>query len=113
MSAEDTRSQQPSVPIVQCMGLANAMSCETMTRMAKREVSENFQRYAYFGSTPACEMYRHLADREAEMRILAGNGLSKKMCFNPKTFPTNGEWTSQFDNERKVPVCFDAQTRIR
>ena len=94
-----------------CANLADIRSCETMVRMAKRESMRNFQNYMFTGSTPACEMFTHLADRELEMSLLAGNGLSRKICFNPDSLSKQGSWESQFLLNRPVPDKFNAVTK--
>lgn len=111
---EEHKNELPPPPLpIDCMNLANTMSCATMTRMAKREVAHNFSSYVFSASSPACYMNLNLADREKEMQLLAGNGLSKSMCFNPAAFDKTGNWESQFPTIGVTPQCFDAKTRPR
>ena len=97
----------------ECMLTSDQMSCATMTRMAKKEVERFFAARVYTASSPACDFNLRLANRQAEMEILAGNGLSRKICFNPDSLQKGGLWVSQFDLNRPVPAVFDANTRPR
>ena len=87
-----------------------------MTRMAKAESARNFSNYVFAASSPACYMYQSLADRETEMSILAGNGLSRRICFDAAAFASSkaqGMWVGAFSSDNVIQQRFDAKTRPR
>ena len=113
-----------------CREIANAMSCQAMTKLAKREFNNDLYMRSLTTTSPACIYYQSVKNTDDEMRMLAGNGLSKNMCFNPNSFNKSGEWEKQFsvstptsphipitggalELSRPVPACFDYRTRPR
>ena len=106
------------------MKYANAMSCDAMSGMAQNEVLKNFNIRLFAASSPVCNRYQELADRELELKMLAGNGLARSMCFNPCQHIQVGEWEKQFNVDLHggshkatasavVPATFIANTRPR
>lgn len=110
-----------------CMNMADAMSCATMTSMAKDEVARDFKIRTLVASSPACAFMQEYKDLDQELLMFAGSGISKNQCFDPCTLKKNGSWEEQFDQSialypgvdgimsetRTVPACFDARTRPR
>lgn len=117
-----------------CMNMADAMSCSTMTRMAKNEVARDFQTRTFVATSPSCQFMHEHRDLDQEHLMLAGDGLSRNQCFDPCTLQKSGPWELQFSKYqyppqsqsqsrahyggalelgRPVPQCFDARTRLR
>ena len=96
-----------------CMELADKMSCDAMTILAKDQVSRDFHTLTFASAHPACERYMEIADRAKELELQAGNGLAKNLCFDPATWDKSGPWVDQFKIMRPVPERFDASTRPR
>jgi len=95
------------------MSLADAMSCDAMTKMAKNESLRNFQHRVFAASSPACERFIEISDKEKELSLFAGNGLARNMCFDQASMIKTGDWEQQFQPLRPIPACFDANTRPR
>jgi len=94
-----------------CKSQADAMSCATMTSMAKDEVARDFQYRMFAASSPACERYRQISDKAQELALFAGNGLARNLCFDPASLSKAGSWEQQFVPLRPIPDCFIANTR--
>jgi hypothetical protein len=94
-----------------CESLADKMSCAAMIRLAKREVSRNMDNYSFAANSPACVLMAGRPDRQKEMDIIAGNGVTRKLCFDPNSYNLLGPYQSQFEHMRPVPNVFIANTR--
>ena len=98
---------------IDCAKLADTMSCQAMIRLAKAEIRNNAYGYNFAANSPSCVLAAARPDKQKELEILAGNGITRKLCFDPETYKKNGEWESQFEYIRQVPAVFDYNTRPR
>jgi hypothetical protein len=97
-----------------CMNAADAMSCDAMTELAKKETRGNSTICAYSIVHPVCDRLNSLADRKTEYMLLANGIVSRNICFNPNVMIKDGVWKQQLDNlQVQMPLVFDQFTRPR
>ena len=97
-----------------CMNAADAMSCDAMTILAKKEARADASICGYSLLHPVCNRFNSLADRGLEYTLQANGIVSRNICFNPNAMIKQGEWEQQFEiSKMNGPIVFDNSTRPR
>ena len=96
-----------------CESLSDKYSCASMARLAQRESLRNRDNLNYFANSPACKLQSAREDKVAELNILAGNGITRKLCFHTDSYILSGPWEEQLKYIRPVPEVFIANTRSK
>lgn len=91
------------------MESADAMSCETMLSLAKKEYHHNKQLLARKTIDNECD--GSLKDRSAEHKLFLNGGISRNLCFEHDPALKTGEYFSQIENTRKE--SFEKWTRVK
>lgn len=105
-------SLEPEDPT--CMNAADAMSCEAMTILAKKEARADASICGYSLLYPACSRMNTLSDRGLEYTLQANGIVSRNICFNPNVMIKTGEWEQQFETLKvEMPLIYDNFTRPR
>ena len=94
-----------------CESLSDKFSCTSMTRLAQREALRNSYNLNFAANSPSCMLQGSREDKVQELKILAGNGVTRKLCFHTDSYVLDGPWTQQFEYIRPVPSVFIANTR--
>jgi hypothetical protein len=96
-----------------CFEIADDISCDAMTILAKDEYSKNLQSMSYNLINPACDRMQKLADRGVEYDLQKRPGTHlNDACFNLPANYYNGPWVSQFNiNKPPFDTKFDKWTR--
>ena len=88
--------------------IAEKMACDVRGRLLKKEADENRGNPPFLNGQ-SCGF----PDLAREMQLIAGNGLSKDMPFDPNSLVKTGDWEALYNNSRPTPVVFNALTRSR
>ena len=94
-----------------CESLSDKISCTAMSRLAQREAMRNSYNLNFAVNSPACKLQSAREDKAEELKIFAGNGITRKLCFDPETYVLDGPWKKQLEYIRPVPNVFIANTR--
>jgi len=79
-----------------CKDKADAMSCDAMLILAKKEETQNRENCKYLLEDPECKRYQQLSDRNLEISLQA-YGINRRNCYNPNSMQKEGEWINQFN----------------
>lgn len=96
-----------------CTNLADKLSCEAMSTLAKQEYFDNRIQELYLINNPACERYHSLADREQEHFLQKSLGISRNVCFDKTPAFQQGAWENQYIDMVNVPTFYEKWTRSK